>query len=75
MPRGVAFLSTDPGLTVCTGDDEEIDYDFDELGELERAYGSPRVTAELRERGQRVNHKLTERLMRRHHIVGWHLRT
>jgi putative transposase len=34
-------------------------------------YGAPRVTAELRRRGQRVNHKRVERLMRAHGIVGW----
>ncbi len=37
-------------------------------------YGAPRVTAELREQGQPVNHKRTERLMRRHNVVGRHLR-
>jgi len=39
-----------------------------------RTYGVPRVTAELRETGTRVNHKRVERLMREHHIVGVHLR-
>ena len=34
-------------------------------------YGSPRVCAELRRRGRRVNHKRVERLMKRHHIVGF----
>jgi putative transposase len=34
------------------------------------AYGSPRVTAELRQRGWRTNHKRVERLMRSHGIVG-----
>jgi transposase InsO family protein len=34
------------------------------------AYGSPRVTAELRQRGWRTNHKRVERLMRIHGIVG-----
>ena len=34
------------------------------------AYGSPRVTAELRDRGHRVNHKRVERLMRAHNIAG-----
>lgn len=33
-------------------------------------YGSPRVTAELRARGHRVNHKRVERLMRAHDIAG-----
>ncbi len=34
------------------------------------AYGSPRVTAELRDRGRRVNAKRVERLMRVHEIAG-----
>jgi putative transposase len=33
-------------------------------------YGTPRVHAELRRRGWRVNHKRVERLMRAHGIVG-----
>ena len=33
-------------------------------------YGSPRVTAELRRRGWRVNHKRVERLMADHGLVG-----
>jgi transposase InsO family protein len=37
-------------------------------------YGSPRVTAELREAGLEVNHKRVERVMREHGIVGVHLR-
>lgn len=35
-----------------------------------RTYGSPRMTAELRRRGWRVNHKRVERLMRDNDIVG-----
>lgn len=35
-----------------------------------RAYGSPRVTVELRRRGRRVNRKKVERLMREPGIVG-----
>ena len=38
------------------------------------AYGSPRVTAELRRRGRRVNRKRVERLMRDHGICGIHKR-
>ncbi len=34
-------------------------------------YGSPRVTAELHDLGQVVNHKRVERLMRIHDIVGY----
>lgn len=34
-------------------------------------YGAPRVHAELRRRGQAVNHKRVERLMRAHGIVGY----
>jgi transposase InsO family protein len=37
-------------------------------------YGAPRVTAELREGGERVNHKRVERVMRVFGIVGVHLR-
>ncbi|MDS0133554.1 MULTISPECIES: IS3 family transposase [unclassified Amycolatopsis] len=34
--------------------------------EHRRAYGVPRITAELHRRGHRVNHKRVERLMREH---------
>lgn len=37
-------------------------------------YGSPRVAAELREAGDRVNRKRIEWVTRRHGIVGVHLR-
>ncbi|MCC5578216.1 IS3 family transposase [Microtetraspora sp. AC03309] len=42
--------------------------------EFDGTYGSPRVTAELREGGVHVNHKRVERVMRTHRIVGLHLR-
>lgn len=38
------------------------------------AYGAPRVHAELRARGRRVNRKRVTRLMRINRIVGRHLR-
>ncbi|MFD6045935.1 IS3 family transposase [Streptomyces koyangensis] len=38
------------------------------------AYGAPRVHAELRARGRKINRKRVTRLMRVHHIIGRHLR-
>jgi putative transposase len=38
--------------------------------ELDKTYGSPRMTSELRRRGHRVNHKRIERLMRAHDVVA-----
>ncbi|MGW2586638.1 IS3 family transposase [Streptomyces virginiae] len=38
------------------------------------AYGAPRVHAELRARGRKINRKRVTRLMRTNHIVGRHLR-
>ncbi|MFI7360520.1 IS3 family transposase [Streptomyces avidinii] len=42
--------------------------------ESDGTYGVPRVTAELRDAGRRVNHKRVERVMRTFGIVGLHLR-
>jgi transposase InsO family protein len=42
--------------------------------EFDGTYGSPRVTAELRDAGLAVNHKRVERVMRAHRIVGVQLR-
>lgn len=42
--------------------------------EHEGTYGSPRITAELRDLGLRVNHKRIERVMRAHGIAGLRLR-
>ncbi|GGL16920.1 IS3 family transposase [Streptomyces flaveus] len=43
-------------------------------GESGGAYGSPRVTAELREKGRRINEKRVARLMRTFSITGIRLR-
>ncbi|MCY0963129.1 IS3 family transposase [Streptomyces sp. H27-H5] len=43
-------------------------------GESDGAYGSPRVTAELREKGRRVNEKRVARIMRTYSITGIRLR-
>ena len=40
--------------------------------EFDGTYGEPRITTELARRGQTVNHKRVERLMRAHGIVGVH---
>lgn len=40
--------------------------------EFDQTFGSPRMTAELRRRGWRVNHKRVERLMADNGIVGVH---
>ncbi len=50
---------------------EEIRQVHDESG---GAYGSPRVTAELREKGRRVNEKRVARVMRMFSITGIRLR-
>jgi transposase InsO family protein len=42
--------------------------------ESDGTYGAPRVTAELKDAGLRVNHKRVERVMRKFRIVGLHLR-
>jgi transposase InsO family protein len=42
--------------------------------EHDGTYGSPRVMAELRDTGRKVNHKRVERVMRVFGIVGVHLR-
>jgi transposase InsO family protein len=42
--------------------------------ELDGTYGSPRITAELRDQGLRVNHKRIERVMRAFGIAGLRLR-
>lgn len=46
----------------------------DEHTASQGTYGVPRVHAGLRAKGRQVNRKRVARLMRRHHIVGVHLR-
>ncbi|MGI8329972.1 IS3 family transposase [Actinomadura scrupuli] len=64
-PARVAQAAQDAGLV------ERIRTIHAESG---RAYGSPRVHAELRAAGLPVNRKRVERLMREHQIVGAHQR-
>lgn len=42
--------------------------------EWDGAYGRPRITAELRDEGERVNHKRVGRVMRKYGIAGLRLR-
>ncbi|MZE51871.1 IS3 family transposase [Streptomyces sp. SID5770] len=42
--------------------------------EHDGAYGAPRVHAELRAKGRRINRKLPTRMIRANDIVGRHLR-
>jgi transposase InsO family protein len=42
--------------------------------EWDGTYGRPRITAELREDGERVNHKRVGRIMRKYNIAGLKLR-
>jgi transposase InsO family protein len=42
--------------------------------EWDGTYGRPRITAELRDGGERVNHKRVGRVMRKHGIAGLRLR-
>jgi HTH-like domain len=58
----------DRGRCAARGEDQKDPQTFD------GTYGSPRITAELRDAGQKVNHKRVERVMRTHRIVGVHLR-
>ncbi|MGJ3561648.1 IS3 family transposase [Streptomyces sp. INA 01156] len=42
--------------------------------EWDGTYGRPRITAELRDEGERVNHKRVGRIMRKYGIAGLRLR-
>ncbi|WP_372339665.1 IS3 family transposase [Nocardiopsis sp. CC223A] len=55
--------------------DAELTAQIAAIHEADPANGSPRITAELRERGHHVNHKRVERLMRAAGLQGIHLRT
>ncbi|CAM4022797.1 Transposase [Nocardiopsis rhodophaea] len=54
--------------------DAELTARITAVHEADPANGSPRITAELREQGHRVNHKRVERLMRAAGLQGIHLR-
>ncbi len=59
------------GVTARQARDQEEAARIREIFEKSRGcYGSPRITAELRRRGYRCNHKKVERLMRRERLQG-----
>lgn len=69
------WLSAEPARSARAAADAELAERIRQIhAEFDGTYGSPRITAELRQTGTRVNHKRVERVMRTHGIVGVHLR-
>jgi transposase InsO family protein len=69
------WLAAAAGRAARAAADAELAVEIKKIHtEFDGTYGSPRVTAELRDAGLRVNHKRVERVMRTHRIVGVHLR-
>jgi transposase InsO family protein len=69
------WLATTPARAARTAQEAQLVGVIREVhAQTGGAYGAPRVSVELRERGNPVNHKRIERLMRRHATVGAHLR-
>ncbi|WP_190816453.1 IS3 family transposase [Saccharopolyspora pogona] len=70
-----AWLERGPARQTRAAEEAELVEAIREVhGDSHGAYGSPRVTAELRSSGRSVNHKRVERLMRQQEIVGCHQR-
>jgi transposase InsO family protein len=69
------WLATAPAREARGRADDELAEQIRAIhAETDGTYGSPRVTAELRHAGRRVNRKRVERVMRERGIVGVHLR-
>lgn len=69
------WLSTEPARRARAGAEDTLAGQIRAVHEQSGgAYGSPRVTVELRAQGVRVNRKRVERLMRRRGIIGTHQR-
>jgi hypothetical protein len=65
------WLAAQPARQQRAAADEQLAGEIRAIhGEHRGAYGSPRVTAELRRRGRPVNRKRVERIMRERRIVG-----
>jgi transposase InsO family protein len=65
------WLAAQPARQQRAEDEDQLAAEIRAIhGEHRGAYGSPRVAAELRRRGRRVNRKRVERIMRERGIVG-----
>ena len=65
------WLAAQPAAARRAADEDQLAAEIRAIhGEHRGAYGSPRVAAELRRRGRRVNRKRVKRIMRERGIVG-----
>ncbi|MEV0899250.1 IS3 family transposase [Actinoplanes sp. NPDC049802] len=64
------WLAAQPVRQARQDDDEQLAALIRQIQAEHRGYGSPRITAELRRRGLRVNRKRVERVMRERGLAG-----
>lgn len=64
------WLAAEPARQAREADDEQLAALIRQIQAEHRGYGSPRITAELRRRGLRVNRKRVERVMRERGLAG-----
>jgi transposase InsO family protein len=64
------WLASAPARQARRDDDEQLAALIRQIQAGHRGYGAPRVTAELRRRGLRVNRKRVERVMRERGLAG-----
>lgn len=70
-PGYYEWLAAAPVRTQWAAEEDRLAAEITAIHATHRgAYGSPRVTVELSRRGERVNHKRVERIMREREIVG-----